>query len=81
MGCGVSLLSVAIAIDQLANSLMAGWPDETLSSRAYRMDGRKRRWTIVRAAIDGIFFWQPDHCKQSYDSERMRRQMPPEFRG
>lgn len=80
MGRAVSLLSVAIAIDQLANAMLAGWPDETLSSRAYRMDGRKRRWTVARASIDRLFFWQPDHCKQSYDSERMRRQLPPEFR-
>ena len=28
--------AVLIAVDQLVNALLAGWPDETLSSRAWR---------------------------------------------
>lgn len=76
----MKLLNIAIAIDQLANAMLAGWPDETLSSRAYRMDGRKRRWTIARVAIDTLFFWQPEHCKQAFESERLRRQAPRETR-
>lgn len=73
-------MNFLIALDQLFNAILAGWPDETLSSRAYRMDGRKRRWTIARRAIDGLFFWEDDHCKQAYRSEQLRRQLPPEFR-
>lgn len=34
MSYGKNLL---IAVDQLVNTLTGGWPDETLSSRAYRM--------------------------------------------
>lgn len=74
------ILHTLIAVDQLLNTLLAGWPDETLSSRAHRMDGRKRRWTIARAVIDGLFFWQTAHCKQAFESERLRRQAPPETR-
>ena len=33
----VWFLNMAIAIDQLANAVLRGDPDETLSSRAYRM--------------------------------------------
>ena len=29
--------AVAIAHDQLVNAWLRGWPDETLSSRAYRL--------------------------------------------
>lgn len=28
--------NVLIALDQLANALIGGWPDESLSSRAWR---------------------------------------------
>lgn len=74
------MLNLLIALDQLLNVLLAGWPDETLSSRAHRMDGSKRRWTLARRLIDGLFFWQPDHCRQAFESERLRRHLPPEAR-
>lgn len=69
-------LAVAIAVDQLANALLGGWPDETLSARAYRQQGKKRRWAVARAAIDGLFFWQPNHCQQAYESEKVRSHLP-----
>lgn len=43
-----------IAIDQVFNALASGWADETLSARAYRMDGTKRRWSVARRVIDGL---------------------------
>lgn len=68
-----------IAVDQLLNTLLGGWPDETLSSRCYRWarDG-VRVWP--RRVVDGLFFWQREHCKSSYESEREGRQSPPELR-
>ena len=68
-----------IAIDQLINTLLGGWPDETFSSRCYRWarDG-VRAWP--RKLVDGLFFWQREHCKSSYESEREGRQSPPELR-
>ena len=68
-----------IAVDQLLNTLLGGWPDETLSSRCYRWarDG-VRAWP--RRVVDGLFFWQREHCKSSYESEREGRQSPPELR-
>ena len=75
------LKQTAIAIDQLVNAaLAAGWADETLSARAWRLDGTKRRWTVARRVIDAIFFWQPDHCRQAWESEVARRQLPIEYR-
>ena len=70
---------VLIAVDQLANALFAGWPDETMSSRAWRweQDG-VRSWP--RRLIDRMFFWEQEHCYQSYISEREGRQLPPELR-
>ena len=71
--------NVLIAVDQLVNSLLAGFPDETLSSRAWRWekDG-VRSWP--RCLIDHLFFWEPNHCRESFQSEREGRQLPPELR-
>lgn len=73
------LKAVLIAADQLVNALLAGWPDETMSSRAWRweQDG-VRAWP--RRVIDRIFFWESNHCRESYVSEREGRQLPPELR-
>lgn len=71
--------AVLIAADQLVNALLAGWPDETLSSRAWRWEQNGvRSWP--RRFIDRLFFWEEQHCYQSYISEREGRQLPPELR-
>ena len=70
---------ILIAIDQLVNAIFNGWPDETLSSRAWRWElNGKRRWP--RKVIDTLFFWEKDHCLGSYENERNGRQLPPELR-
>lgn len=70
---------ILIAFDQLLNAILAGWPDETLSSRAFRWERNGVRvWP--RRLIDRLFFWEQDHCYQSYISEREGRQLPPELR-
>ena len=80
--------AVLIGIDQLVNALLGGWPDETLSSRAFRWnrDGL-RSWPC--RFIDRLFFWDVAknggrivrHCELSYISEKGRFQLGPEFRG
>jgi len=75
------LLFVLIAIDQLLNALIGGFPDETLSSYAWRMDQKQQRyWGWTRRAIDTLFFWQGGHCRLSYEAEIERLQLPPELR-
>lgn len=70
---------VLVAIDQVFNTLFCGYADETLSSRAYRAyrDGTNK-WAYK--VINAIFFAQDDHCKEAYESELNRAQLPPEFR-
>ena len=71
--------AILIAFDQLVNTIFNGWPDETFSSRCWRWSiSGKRDWP--RKIVDGIFFWDEDHCKESYESERVGRQLPPELR-
>ena len=70
---------ILIAIDQLINTLFGGMADETLSSRAYRLElERGRSW--ARKLIDALFWFDKSHCKESYESEILRRQLPPSMR-
>ena len=68
MGYGKSVL---IALDQLVNALCGGWPDETLSSRAWRwhLTG-VRSWPLRLLDSIARFFGDKDHCRESYESER-----------
>ena len=80
----VWFLNIAIAIDQLANAVLRGDPDETLSSRAYRMHMKGQPyWGWLANAIDALFFWQraPRHCERAYLSEVERRQFPDVYGG
>lgn len=71
--------AVLIALDQLGNALLGGWPDETFSSRCWRWDvDGKTAWP--RKAVDLLFWFDQDHCKESFISERIGRQLPPELR-
>ena len=73
-------IQVLLALDQLANTLIGGYADESLSSHAWRMQARGKT-NVWRWLIDHLFFWQKDHCYQAYLSEKKRTQLPPEFRG
>lgn len=74
---------IVIALDQLANALLRGASDETLSSRAYRgavlANKPKKRWRVIYRTIEGIFFWEKAHCKTAYESELTRKQYPKAF--
>ena len=78
MGYGKSVL---IALDQLVNALFGGWPDETISSRAWRWElAGVRSWP--RRLLDGLalILGDKDHCRESFESERLGRELPPELR-
>ncbi len=74
------LKQIAIALDQVLNTLLGGWADETLSARAYRLSEEKFRWYLVMQFIDAVFFFDPNHCYTSYVSEKERRHLPVEYR-
>lgn len=75
-------LQMLIAYDQLVNTYFKGWADESISSRAYRRSLNDCHWCpVMKQVIDTIFFWESDHCKKSYESEKERNQLPPELRG
>lgn len=71
-----------IAFDQWANAFFfGGWADETISARAYRNAAQGvPKWERLRRVIDGLVFWEADHCRQSYLSEVNRQHVPPAYR-
>ena len=69
---------LAIAIDQLLNALLAGWADETISSRAWRCRD-VRKWAIMVKIINGVFFWQKNHCRATYVFELTQGHKPTDF--
>lgn len=72
---------IFIALDQLANTILGGYADETLSARAWRTENDGKIFgKIFRPIIDIIFFWDPNHCYESYISEVTKRQFPREYR-
>ena len=74
----MKIKQVLLALDQLANTLLGGMADETLSARAYRTRGTNP-WRM--RVIDTLFFWQDSHCYNSWLSEVDRRQLPSAYRG
>jgi len=76
------LWQLLIAIDQLANVLLLGHADETLSARAWRTEQKGRIFgRITRPVIDVLAIvltlgYDDNHCYESYMSEMQRRQLP-----
>ena len=76
------LLHVLIAFSQLGNALLGGYPDESMSARAWRTARAGRLpGAVTRPLIDFVFFVvtfgrDKDHCRNAYESEKLRRQFP-----
>lgn len=77
MGYGKAVL---IGLDQLVNAILGGWPDETLSSRCWRLSLAGREWPCRLIDAVARLVGDRDHCRESYESERRGRQLPPELR-
>ncbi|WP_448980339.1 hypothetical protein [Neisseria sicca] len=75
--------NIAIAADQLANAMIAGSPDETVSSRVYRgavlAVHPNRAARMAYRTINALFFWQEDHCRAAYLREKQRAHLPDEL--
>lgn len=58
--------------------LLAGNPNMTVSARCW-LNRERAGWSLAYRAINRIFFWQADHCRQSYqdDVQFARSILPP----
>ena len=80
------IFHILVALSQLGNALLGGYPDESMSARAWRTS-QKRRFpgVITRPLIDTLFFVitlgrDNAHCLTAYESEHLRRQFPEHYR-
>ncbi len=75
-----------LAFDQLINTFVyakadrrCGYADETLSARCWRLRNSSKYWGVARKAVDMLFFFDKNHCYESYKSEILQRQLPNEY--
>lgn len=47
---------------------LGGHPDQTVSARAWLNRG-SAGWRSAYRVINGVFFWQADHCRASHASD------------
>jgi hypothetical protein len=80
------LFNILVALSQLGNVLLGGYPDESMSARAWRT-GSRGKWpgALTRPLIDFVFWVvtlgrDTQHCKDAYESELLRRQFPEHYR-
>jgi hypothetical protein len=71
-----------IALDQALNTLVKlsdgwGYADEMLSARAWRL---REHHPYLMKFIEGLFFWDDNHCFECYLIEVERKQLPTEYR-
>ena len=79
------LVNILIALDQLVYVLATlgdGYPDETISAAAWRMEQEgKLAGRVLRPVIDLLARpFEQGHCHAAYVSEILRGQLPDEYR-
>lgn len=77
-----TLKRFGIGLDQTLNTLVKltdgrGHPDEMLSARAWRLRDVHPRLYVW---IDRLFFWDKDHCRECFEIEMNREQLPEIYR-
>jgi hypothetical protein len=76
------MIQFLVAFDQVMNTLVYikgdgfGFADETLSARAWRL---REQSSLPYKVINGLFFWQENHCKEAYESEVNNKHLPKEY--
>lgn len=61
------LVNLAISIDQLANTILAGHPDETISSRMGKAIAKNRDCVICQVLCRWLSWVDPGHCKDAIE--------------
>lgn len=78
------ILNLLIALDQLLFCICTAGhskPVDTFSAAAYRLE-KTGHWAgkFFRPTIDGLFFFDRDHCRKSYENLMAGKHMPPDIR-
>ena len=64
-------MEILRALSVLLNTLLGGYSTETFCGRCYRLREQSRTAHEVVRVINGIFFWEIDHCASSYHGDRL----------
>ena len=75
----MSFRNFLLAIDYVGNTLLGGSPGETISARAWRNRNKSRFWGLARKGIDRLFFFDGNHCEESFQSILDRKHLPAEY--
>ena len=59
------LHNLAVSLSQFANTLLGGHPDMTISAAAW-VRSQTGQGDRVRAAMDALFWWEAEHCRESF---------------
>jgi hypothetical protein len=80
------LFNIFVALSQLGNTILGGYPDESMSARAWRTSSHGK-WpgVLTKPLIDFVFRVvtlgrDKQHCKDAYESEVSRRQFPEHYK-
>jgi hypothetical protein len=65
--------NLIISIDQLANTITGGDPDETICSRAAKAMRDKKMWGCVFCKL--LDFYEKDHCTKSLEEDEGKNQV------
>lgn len=78
-----TIWQIVYLIDLAVNVLFLGWAGEYISSRCYRQKDKKVLGMPLflwgKYIINGIFFWQKDHCFESFLGQKAQAHMPSEY--
>lgn len=79
------IFNLLLALDQFLFCVLTlgnADPDESASAAAWRTEQKGRLLgRFFRPIIDWLFSpWQVDHCRQAFDAEMNKAQLPPEYR-
>lgn len=61
--------NVAVAVDQLANAVLLGDPDETISSRMGKQLDKPIRNPIPKLLCSGLDAFEKQHCAKSIEKD------------
>lgn len=75
---GRYILNILIALDQLINTMVGGYPDETLSASAWLGEQQGKLIPCIMRPVIDFLFWpmERDHCKRAFESEYNYSQRP-----
>jgi len=59
---------IFVSFSQLANTLLGGHPDMTISASAW-VRSQTGQGDKVRALMDALFFWEESHCQESFERD------------